>query len=172
MCVRLVARNLSVLFDNVGKTMEAAFPPRSEGRGFRAEYSMKKGMFAVVLGLCGALCLSGLAWANPLLGRWQVVSVKASDLMNQLSIDRYKSLQPKEISFTEKEMGVLVHEKENKVPVQYKQVSETEWTFSVDEGKTWNSITVQPDGTLLRKEKKDLDVEIVYTLKKMPESAK
>ena len=126
---------------------------------------MKKACF--VLALCGVLALSSLAFANPLLGRWEVVSVKASDLMNQLSIDRYRSLQPKEISFSEKEMGVLVHDKENKVPVSYKQISDTEWQFSVDEGKTWNAIFVQPDGTLLRKEKKDLDVEIDYILKRM-----
>lgn len=126
---------------------------------------MKKACFVLALG--GFLALSSLAFANPLLGRWEVVSVKASDLMNQLSIDRYKSLQPKEISFSEKEMGVLVHDKENKVPVSYKQISDTEWQFSVDEGKTWNAIFVQPDGTLLRKEKKDLDVEIDYTLKRM-----
>ena len=126
---------------------------------------MKKACFVLALG--GFLAPSSLAFANPLLGRWEVVSVKASDLMNQLSIDRYKSLQPKEISFSEKEMGVLVHDKENKVPVSYKQISDTEWQFSVDEGKTWNAIFVQPDGTLLRKEKKDLDVEIDYILKRM-----
>ncbi len=125
---------------------------------------MKKVLLAFVF--CGVIAFSVPAFANPLLGHWQVVSIKASDLMNQLSIDRYKSLQPKEISFSEKEMGVLVHEKENKVPVIYKQISDTEWNFSIDEGKTWNAIYVQADGTLLRREKKDLDVEIDYILKR------
>ncbi|MCR5813501.1 MAG: hypothetical protein K6G15_03265 [Desulfovibrio sp.] len=131
---------------------------------------MKKPILALALMFLGLFSLQSVSFANPLLGRWEVVSVKASDLMNQLSIDRYKSLQPKQISFREKEMGVLVHEKENSVPVIYQKVSDTEWNFSIDEGKTWNSIIVQADGTLLRKEKKDLDVEIVYTLKRMPDT--
>ena len=115
-----------------------------------------------------SLLVCSVCAANPLLGTWTVESVKASDLISQVSIDRYKSLQPKEITFTEKEMGVLAHEdKENKVPVQYREEKEAVWSFSVDEGKTWNEVRIQDDDTLIRIEKKkETDTEIVYTLKR------
>ena len=131
---------------------------------------MRKLFLCAVLAVLCVWALGMNALANPLLGHWNVVSVKASDLMTQLSIDRYKSLQPKEISFEEKEMGVVAHEaKENKVPVQYKEVSEKIWAFSIDEGKSWNEVVIEDADTLIRKEKKELDVEIVYTLKRKAE---
>ncbi|MCR4667225.1 MAG: hypothetical protein K5657_08015 [Desulfovibrio sp.] len=93
-------------------------------------------------------------------------SIVASDLISQVSIDRYKSLQPNEIVFTEKEMSVTPKEgKQNTVPVEYKEVSGTVWGFSLDNGKTWNEVRIQDANTLIRIEKKEeTDTEIVYTL--------
>lgn len=128
---------------------------------------MDKMLKKIALALFLLCFLGGQALANPLLGRWDVVSIKASDLMNQLSIDRYKVLQPKVINFMDKELGVIAHDnKENRVPVQYKEINDKLWGFSVDEGKTWYEVTVQDEDTLIEKEKRELDVEIIYTLKR------
>lgn len=122
--------------------------------------------FCLVLFL-GLSVYSAFSSSNPLLGTWTVEKLQASDLITQVSIDRFKSIQPKEITFTAKAMTVKPHEgKENTVPVQYKEIRGDLWSFSLDDGKTWNEIAIQDKDTLIRTEKKQLDVVITYTLKR------
>ena len=124
-------------------------------------------MLVRIVALLCFLFLAQSVQANPLLGTWKVESIKAGDLITQVSLDRYKSLQPKEISFTEKEMGVKIADgRETRVPVEYRENENKGWSFSVD-GKEWNEITVKDADTLLRTEKKAGGQEIVYTLKRL-----
>ncbi|MBQ7457259.1 MAG: hypothetical protein IJS54_06625 [Desulfovibrio sp.] len=115
------------------------------------------------------LCLvASPSFANPLLGRWDVIAIKASDLITQVSIDRYKMLQPKIIIFNEKETGVVKDDgKENMAPVEYKELGKDTWAFSIDNGKRWHEIRFLDANTLSYIEKKDLDVVITYTLKRI-----
>lgn len=113
---------------------------------------------------CG-LCFAAQSAANPLLGTWIVTKIEASDLITQVSIDRYKALQPKEIIFRPKEMAVIPKEgKEHAVPAYYREETKGVWSFSVDEGDTWNEMRFSDPNTLIRTEKKNLDVVITYTL--------
>ena len=115
--------------------------------------------------------------ANPLIGSWDVISIKADDLITQVSIDRYKSLQPHKINFYENEMGVVVKNPENdqslekKVKIEYKKINDTTWSFSLD-GKEWNEMIIKDADTVIRKEKKKEGSEITYTLKKTKEEKK
>ncbi|MBQ7609204.1 MAG: hypothetical protein IJU76_14745 [Desulfovibrionaceae bacterium] len=124
-------------------------------------------MFRILAMLTCALLCASVCFANPLIGTWEVTKIEASDLITQMSIDRYRSLQPKEISFSAKEMGVLPHEgKENRVAVQYKEVGNDTWSFSIDKGTHWEDVRVVDSDTLVKAEKKELDVVITYTLKR------
>ena len=125
---------------------------------------MHKFIIQPILILICFFALEACSESNPLYGSWNVNSIKADDLITQVSIDRYKALQPQKITFSEKEMGVFVQGKEKKTPVQYKKVNEKVWSFSVD-GKEWNELMFQDNDTLIRKEKKE-DGEITYTLKR------
>ena len=112
------------------------------------------------------ILISCIANANPLIGTWEVASIKADDLITQFSIDRHKSLQPKEITFSEKEMSVLAREGERKdVAVEYKELGKELWAFSVD-GKVWNEVIIQDKDTLIRKENNPEGSLFVYTLKR------
>lgn len=115
--------------------------------------------------LTGFLLCASVCFANPLIGTWEVTKIEASDMITQVSIDRYRSLQPKEITFTSNEMGVLPREgKENRIAVEYKEVGKDTWSFSVDKGEHWEEIRILDSDTLIKTEKKPLDVVITYTL--------
>ena len=122
---------------------------------------ISKFIFVIVFFFSLGVC----AEANPLYGTWDVASIKAGDLITQLSLDRYKEIQPKKIVFAENEMGVVIQGKEKRIPVKYKQVNDKTWAFSIDD-KVWNEVTIQDKDTLVRKEIKENDTEVVYTLKR------
>jgi hypothetical protein len=87
--------------------------------------------------------------SNPFIGKWQGETKSDNEFVNRtMNILPDKGVRV--VTFSENEMIVVIGSVEHRNKVAYRKNSETSWSISIDNGKTWEQFELKDSDTLVQ----------------------